>query len=73
MTRRIAGERLNMFGDVEQHVNYFTRRSIRHLVGLHPDLTLLGDFHPHTWSVPLHRLAALSTGNFLIKKVQTPE
>jgi SAM-dependent methyltransferase len=62
------GERLNMYGDVEQHVNYFTRASIGRLVESHPPMTLLPPYHHHRWSIGVHRVLGLSTGNFLMRK-----
>lgn len=54
--------------DLDQHVNYFTVESLTALLYDHKSFYTLRSFHHHGWSIPVHKLLNLSTGQFFVQK-----
>jgi len=60
--------RLTMFYDLQQHVNYFSFKSIRYLMSNYKDLNSIKQFHGKKWALKIYRLFNLTTGQFFIHK-----
>lgn len=56
-----------IFDDLEQHINYFSDSSFKYLISSHKELKIISQFHHKEWSVPLHKLLNLTTGQYFIQ------
>jgi len=60
--------RLTMFYDLQQHVNYFSFKSIQYLTSNYKDLNCIKQFHGKNWALKIYKLFNLTTGQFFIHK-----
>lgn len=67
---RSRSAQVNLFYDPEQHVNYFSRRAMRRLVGERLGHVLLPQRFHHSWILdnPLARLCGFETGYYFIAR-----
>ncbi|MEC8043198.1 MAG: class I SAM-dependent methyltransferase [Verrucomicrobiota bacterium] len=69
---RVKSSQLNLFYDPEQHLNYFTRRSVQKLLDFVPELQLLKNrfHHSRILNSNLARFVNFETGYFFLRKTK---
>lgn len=69
LTEKITISRsFTVFDDLIQHINYFSHRSYVELISDKKDLKIISQFHHREWSLPIHKILNLTTGQYFIKK-----